>query len=49
MFSAHRVLIRFQLFKLHIVNQYNVNKTCVFKKNGSLKTQNILRQNMMLT
>ena len=31
-FSAPRVLIRFQLCKLHIVNQYNVNKTCLFKK-----------------
>ena len=30
--SAPRVLIRFQLCKLHIVNQYNVNKTCLFKK-----------------
>ena len=32
MFSAPSVLIRFQLCKLHIVNQYNVNKTCLFKK-----------------
>ena len=32
MFSAPRVFIRFQLCKLHIVNQYNVNKTCLFKK-----------------
>ena len=28
-FSAPRVLIRFQLCELHIVNQYNVNKTCL--------------------
>ena len=31
-FSASRVLIRFQLCKLKIVNQYNVNITCLFKK-----------------